>query len=606
MEIKLELGASSLELNDKGLNVHVARQHFTPKQWSRLAERLTRAQEGLKWLRLPFRTAEQGGARWKRIPLDLFSLVVYVLLIHPGHKLVQLLQAIDWGEIDRRCEGVYKNAERGARAYAPQVLYRMLLLLVLYGLSFESSLVQQLETQLAWRWFCGFGILTTIPTAATLCYFRQRLGPAKFEELLGWLIQQCDQAGLVSLDEAYFDFTGVTASATPLTPYQRTVVLAKALSAYLAGLDEGRFAAEAELEPILRHLIIEAAQAVMSESHRSVKKLKPERLSGSLERLEARLACQPQGPGWWRQLCQALRRWRQQECGATTEGAALLRQLTQAPTDSAQQKQCLALLGAHLRQVGQALKPTIPHAWGDLSARVGRLSAGRFICGYLVGYLVDSAHNIIIGVVSVAANTTQAPQVKVVVDKTKRLLGRLPQRLGLDSAFDQDQVYLELAGEPIDLFITSRNHRAPKDCFGPERFVFNQAEQLCCPAGQPMQLKRGPYQDGKSVYEGQDCATCPLRARCVPEGKQVRRFQVKLASHRRWLENRAKSQSAQGRHILHQRFAREGVFGHANTYHSGDRAPYRDGDMNAIADCLTVFAVNLEKLATHQATTTVA
>jgi hypothetical protein len=30
-----------------------------------------------------------------------------VLLIHPGHKLVQLLQAIDWGEIDRRCEAFY-------------------------------------------------------------------------------------------------------------------------------------------------------------------------------------------------------------------------------------------------------------------------------------------------------------------------------------------------------------------------------------------------------------------------------------------------------------------------------------------------------------------
>jgi hypothetical protein len=46
-----------------------------------------------------------------------------------------------------------------------------------------------------------------------------------------------------------------------------------------------------------------------------------------------------------------------------------------------------------------------------------------------------------------------------------------------------------------------------------------------------------------------------------------------------------------------QRFAREGVFGHANTHHNGDRAPYRDGEMNAIADRLTAFAVNLEKLA---------
>ena len=116
-----------------------------------------------------------------------------------------------------------------------------------------------------------------------------------------------------------------------------------------------------------------------------------------------------------------------------------------------------------------------------------------------------------------------------------------------------------------------------------------------------MRLKYGPYEDGRSVYEGEGCASCPLRGQCVPESKEERRFQVKLKSHRRWLENRAKSQSDEGRHILRQRFAREGVFGHANTYHNGDRAPYRDGDMNAIADCLTVFAVNLEKLATHRA-----
>ena len=121
-----------------------------------------------------------------------------------------------------------------------------------------------------------------------------------------------------------------------------------------------------------------------------------------------------------------------------------------------------------------------------------------------------------------------------------------------------------------------------------------------------MQLKYGPYSDGRSIYEGVGCATCALRSQCVPEGKEVRRFQIKPESHRRWLLNRAKSKTVQGRHILLQRFAREGVFGHANSYHNGDRTPYRDEDMNTIADCMTVFALNLEKLASYQATTAIA
>jgi transposase len=605
MEINLELGASRLQLNDKGLTVHVARRHFTPKQWRQLCEKLTQAQEQLQWLQVPFQVLEQEGARWKRMPLDLFSVVVYLLLISPGHKLVELFRAIDWHEIDRRCAEVYENAKHGARAYAPQVLFRMLLLLALYGIRFESSLVRQIETQVAWRWFCGFGLLTTIPTAATLCYFRQRLKSAKFIELMVWLIQQCDQVGMIGFGEAYFDFTGVVASATPLTPYQRAVVLAKALDTYLAGLDEGRIAANAELKPILRQLIIEAAQAVMSESHTSVKKLRPESLSRSLDLLNERVARMPRGPRWWQQICRAVKALRKQEPDKTTAGAELLQQLAQVPQD-AERKELLTTLKDHFCRVGQALKPSIPHAWGDLAARVGSLSTGRSFCGYLAGYLVDSKCNVIVGLLSVAANTAQAPQVKTVLERMKHCLGRLPKRLGLDSAFDRDQVYLDLKDEPVDLFITSRSHRTAKGRLSPAHFLFNQEDQLCCPAGHPMQLKYGPYQDGRTILEGVGCASCPRRPQCVPEGKQVRRFQANLESHRRWQQNRLKSKSDEGRRVLHQRFAREGVFGHANTYHNGDRAPYRDGDMNAIADCLTVFALNLEKLAARQGTTAVA
>jgi transposase len=539
------------------------------------------------------------------MPLDLFSVVVYLLLISPGHKLVELFRAIDWHEIDRRCAEVYENAKHGARAYAPQVLFRMLLLLALYGIRFESSLVRQIETQVAWRWFCGFGLLTTIPTAATLCYFRQRLKSAKFIELMVWLIQQCDQVGMIGFGEAYFDFTGVVASATPLTPYQRAVVLAKALDTYLAGLDEGRIAANAELKPILRQLIIEAAQAVMSESHTSVKKLRPESLSRSLDLLNERVARMPRGPRWWQQICRAVKALRKQEPDKTTAGAELLQQLAQVPQD-AERKELLTTLKDHFCRVGQALKPSIPHAWGDLAARVGSLSTGRSFCGYLAGYLVDSKCNVIVGLLSVAANTAQAPQVKTVLERMKHCLGRLPKRLGLDSAFDRDQVYLDLKDEPVDLFITSRSHRTAKGRLSPAHFLFNQEDQLCCPAGHPMQLKYGPYQDGRTILEGVGCASCPRRPQCVPEGKQVRRFQANLESHRRWQQNRLKSKSDEGRRVLHQRFAREGVFGHANTYHNGDRAPYRDGDMNAIADCLTVFALNLEKLAARQGTTAVA
>lgn len=601
MAIQLEIGASTLEWDESGLTVHISRQQFTPKQWLRLGEQFSQVQVKRQWLSLPFQVSEGEDARWKKPHLDLFSLVVYLLLLSPRHKLNRLLQAFDWGKIDRRCGALYENKERGRRAYAPQILYRMLLLVVVYGLRFESSLIEQMETNLAWRWFCGFGVLTPLPTAATLCYFRQRLGPQKFEEILGWLIAECEQAGLVDLEEAYFDFTGVTAGATPLTTYQRVLVMAQALSAYVAGLDTSAVAA-ADLKVTLRPLIVEAAKNVMSEPHPSVAKLKAKQLANSLTQLEAKVAAMPRGPGWWQRICQTLASWRQQQPTWSTKGQELLQQLLKATKGSPLYAQSRQELVTHLEQVGQQLLPVIPHAWGDLAARVGVLRANQTLCGYLAGYLVDKAHNIIIGLLTVPANAAQSSSLKTVLEKSRSVLGRLPQRLGLDSAFDHDHVYTDLGDEPIDLYIVSRNRRGPKDCFGPERFCFadDDSNQLYCPADKQMQLKYGPYKNGRTIYWGVDCSTCPLFAQCVPKGHSERRFNIDVESHRRWQQNRSQNQGATAQHILRQRFAREGVFGHANTYHNGDRLSYRCEGMSTVADCLTVFVLNLEKLAAHQ------
>jgi IS5 family transposase len=429
--------------------------------------------------------------------------------------------------------------------------------MALYGVCFESHLIKLISTNMAWRWFCGFSVLAPVPTAATLCNFRKRLGVERFEKILNWLIRQCYEAGLITLEEAYFDFTGVKASATQLTPYQRVVVLAKALSAYLAGLDDHSIAEDEELASVLRRLIIEVAQDVLSEKHSSVEDLSVEQLARSLDRLDEQVEEMPQGPRWWHRIQQTLRRWWQRAKGGAQEGSDLLNRLSTTTAGTSQREQALDVLRDHLHDVGEVLIPTIPHAWGDLSARVGTLSRGVTICGYQVGYLVDGAHDVIIGVVSMAANAlgpwaqgpgaAQAPRVKQVLGQAKRLvlwavttgrtLGSLPQRLGLDSAFDQDQVYLDLEGEDVEAFAAvspvgrnhrvSRDHRSPKGRFGPDRFLFNEDGILCCPAGTPMEQKYGPYDDGRVVHEGRGCADYPLPSQCVSEDEEARRFSTR-------------------------------------------------------------------------------
>jgi transposase len=605
--MKLELGKSWLELDTEGITIHIARQHFTPGQWLRLCEQIAQAAANLVWLRLPFQATqvedgehpEAGTPRWKIITLDVFSFLIYLLVIPAGHKLVQLIQVIDWLEIDRRCADCYENAKHGARAYAPQVLFRLLLLLFLYNLAFESELIQQTQTQIVWRWFCGLSLLVPMPTASTLCHFRKRLGVERFEKILIWLLQQCEAVGLVGHLEAYFDFTAVEACATPLTPYQRTVVMAKALSAYLAGIEEKSVDAKAPLTPILRQLVMEVAQEVMAEQHPSVKKLQPEQLLRSQERMDERIAQQPQGPRWWVRLCQVIGSLKGDKGEDRADVQAAWQQVDALPIEAAEREPILTTLRTHLRQIAHQLLGYIPHAWGDLDARVGQASRTEQVCGYLRGFLVDSKHNIITAVVSVAANVAQAPQVTVALNKCKAALGRLPPHLGLDSAFDQDEVHRNLKGLGVKATISSRNHRAPKGGLGAEHFPVDEKGNVCCPVKKPMKVKYGPYADGTTVYEGTACAGCPRCGECMPEGKETRQLRVNPDKHQRWLANREHSQSEEGRKTLGQRFASEGVFGHTNTYHNGDRAPYRSDEMNTIAAYMSAFASNLEKLALH-------
>jgi hypothetical protein len=92
---------------------------------------------GLAWLSQPKPSDGSGGVsdeeagqpRWKKLPLEGLSYVLFMLLVPANHGLRQLDKAIDWAQIDRRCAVVYHNQGRGAPAYRPQVLFRILVLM---------------------------------------------------------------------------------------------------------------------------------------------------------------------------------------------------------------------------------------------------------------------------------------------------------------------------------------------------------------------------------------------------------------------------------------------------------------------------------------------
>lgn len=258
----------------------------------------------------------------------------------------------------------------------------------------------------------------------------------------------------------------------------------------------------------------------------------------------------------------------------------------------------------HLRAVARQLGPSLPQAFGNPDAAVGHTRTDGTLCGYRSGLLVDAKRRIIVAVVVVALNCVEAPLVIQALDKHYAVFQRHPKRLGLDSAFDRDEVHVYLEAHAIYGGITVRSRPGAAGVFHADAFVWNAAGQLLCPQGAVLQPVSGPNSQELERYRAPgDCAQCPLRNQCLTAKQQQkasqpqRELQINPAAHQRAQRNPERSRSPAGQALRRRRFATEGLFGHLNTYHNGDKAPYRSGAMDYLAQLMVAFVANLETLA---------
>ncbi len=567
---------SSISFDEQQIIIHLPRKLFTPRRWEVVTGLIQRLQQFVAGAK-----TEDGGLEgtallmrqiirrpWRHLPLDVLSQVLYLLLIPTDHFLVRLDREVDLSFVDEECADCYewKPGKPGRPPWPAQLMFRLLLLMFLLAVPYETQLIRELQANLLWRWFIGLGVLGKAPDHSTLHDFRNRLGPERFVRILVRILSLCQERGLIGNEDLYFDFTAVHASAVAFTPYQRALLLALALNRYLDLLKAGQ-AFDQPLLETLRGLVLEVAlEAVDSKS---LEKVSPERLEKSLARLAEKVAGMPQGPRWQELVEKAM------EEASTTEAP---------PTDR-----------KGLLKLARRLLAVLPQARGDLDARLGKVSNWEFCFGYLAGYVIDGLFGIITAVVLATANAWQAAFLSSALHQHQAHVPGKAKSMTIDSAFDFPEVYQVLDEAEIKGYIASRDHRGPKGCFGPECFTWKEG-RLFCPNEQPMMAVQ-THNDDKVTYQGQECATCGLREQCVgQEAQKPRTITVHPVHHRRWQENRVANRSEEHKQAQKRRLAWENVFGHGNTYHHGDKAPYRSQPMNDIAQVMTVIAINLEKV----------
>ena len=132
-------------------------------------------------------------------------------LVPEDHLLRLIANAVDFSFIRPLCRPFYSHT--GRPSVDPVVLFKMLLIGYLYGITSERRLARELSLNLGYRWLLGYDFDQLTPDHSVLSKARARFGPEVFESFFRRSIELCHEAGLLEEGPVYVDSTLMQASA---------------------------------------------------------------------------------------------------------------------------------------------------------------------------------------------------------------------------------------------------------------------------------------------------------------------------------------------------------------------------------------------------------
>ena len=172
----------------------------------------------------------------RREKQEKMDLVILEQMIPEDHLLRKIDRAVDFGFIHELCAPLY-CADNGRPAIDPEILFRMLFIGYLYGIKSEARLEEEVNYNMAYKWFCGLELTEKAPDATTISQNRRR----RFrdndiaEKIFNEILRQCIAKGLVGGAILYTDSTHIKAKANKHK--KRLVEVAETPKAYMKELD---------------------------------------------------------------------------------------------------------------------------------------------------------------------------------------------------------------------------------------------------------------------------------------------------------------------------------------------------------------------------------
>lgn len=157
-------------------------------------------------------------------------------LVPADHLLRRIERAVDFSFIREKVACLY-CPDNGRPAIDPAVLFKMLLLGYLYGIRSERKLVQEIQVNVAYRWFLGFTLTDKVPDSSTLSQNRRRRFKEStiYQEVFDEIVLLAVKKRLVDGKTLYTDSTHLKANANK-HKFKKEVVR-KSTRSYLDELD---------------------------------------------------------------------------------------------------------------------------------------------------------------------------------------------------------------------------------------------------------------------------------------------------------------------------------------------------------------------------------
>ena len=136
-------------------------------------------------------------------------------LVPEDHILRAIDRAIDFSFIYDEVEGLYSPYEAGRPGIDPVSLFKIVFIQYLFGIRSMRQTIKEINVNVAYRWFIGYGLTEPIPHFSTFGknYVRRFNDTDIFERIFNHILQEAVDSGFVDASAIFIDGTHIKASA---------------------------------------------------------------------------------------------------------------------------------------------------------------------------------------------------------------------------------------------------------------------------------------------------------------------------------------------------------------------------------------------------------